>query len=327
MVQNEQSSRKPDPKVRPSRDGDPIGPFLHFLMAECGVSPNTLAAYRADITRFSRWRQKFAPGPIEKVGIGTLTGYVDYLGLHDLAPSSICRHLASLSTFFRFLIEEGRLAENVAKLLIAPKLWDRLPTVLGPLAVETLLATPSAETVLGRRDRAALETLYATGCRASEVTSLRPRDIDFDSGTVRCIGKGDKERMVPIGTRARQVLADYLRRDRPRLVSRHPESETVFVARSGRPLSRTGLWRIVKTHAQAAGLPSKVSPHTLRHSFATHLLAGGADLRVVQEILGHASIGTTQIYTRVEIGHLLDVHARCHPRGGGGAKPTGLPRD
>lgn len=320
MDSESKATKKKPPRFLPTRNSDPLGPFLHFLMAECRVSPNTLAAYRADIVKFSRWRKAEAPGPIEAVEIGMLAGYVDYLGMLDLAPSTICRHLASLSTFFRFLIDEGRISENVAKLLVAPKLWDRLPTVLGPATVETLLTTPSAETMLGRRDRAALETLYATGCRASEVTALRPTDIDFESGTVRCIGKGDKERVVPIGVRAREVLLAYLKGDRPRLVSRCPTTETVFVARSGRPLSRSGLWQIVKTHALAAGLPSKVSPHTLRHSFATHLLAGGADLRVVQEILGHSSIGTTQIYTRVEIGHLLDVHSRCHPRGGGASK-------
>ena len=302
------------PSIRPSRDGDPLGAFLHYLMAECGVSPNTLAAYRSDISKFSRWRRSHAPGPIGEVSIGTLAGYVDELGLHDLAPSSICRHLASLSTFFRYLIQEGKIEENVAKLLIAPRLWDRLPTVLGPSAVETLLNAPSPESALGRRDRAALETLYATGCRASEVTSLRPSDVDFEAGTVRCIGKGDRERMVPIGVRAREALDTYLRRDRPAMAARGSGTDLIFVTRMGRPLGRTGLWRIVKTHARNSGLPARVSPHTMRHSFATHLLAGGADLRVVQEILGHASIGTTQIYTRVEISQLLDVHARFHPR-------------
>ena len=308
---------KPSPKrplMRPIRDGDPLGAFLHYLMAECGVSPNTLAAYRSDISKFIRWRREHAPGPIGDVGIGTLAGYVDELGLHDLAPSSICRHLASLSTFFRYLIQEGMIQENVAKLLVAPKLWDRLPTVLGPSAVETLLNAPSPETSLGRRDRAALETLYATGCRASEVASLRPGDIDEQSGTLRCIGKGDRERMVPIGGRALEALRTYLRGDRPAMAARGPGTDVVFVTRMGRPIGRTGLWRIVKTHALASGLPARVSPHTMRHSFATHLLAGGADLRVVQEILGHASIGTTQIYTRVEISQLLDVHARYHPR-------------
>jgi integrase/recombinase XerD len=293
---------------------DPIGSFLHYLMSECGVSPNTLAAYRSDIMRFNGWRKVHAPGPLAELDIADLTGYVDHLSGAGLAPSSVGRHLASLSTFFRFLIFDGRLSENVAKLLVAPTVWDRLPTVLGPAAVERLLAAPDGATRLGRRDRAALETLYATGCRASEVVGLRPTDLDLVAGVARCVGKGDKERIVPLGSRARSALSDYLTRDRPALVARRRETATVFVARSGRPLSRVGLWRIVKTHSLAAGLPPTVSPHTLRHSFATHLLAGGADLRAVQEMLGHASIATTQIYTRVELSRLRAVHEKFHPR-------------
>jgi integrase/recombinase XerD len=304
--------------VRPDPQRDPIGPFLHYLMAECGVSANTLAAYRSDITRFARWRKLHAQGPLESIDISTLTGYVDYLGQCGLAPSSVCRHLASLSTFFRYLIFDGRLAANAAKLLVAPAVWDRLPTVLGPSDVDRLLSTPSRDTRLGRRDRAALETLYATGCRASEVVGLRPGDLDLTQGTARCVGKGDKERLVPLGSRAREALGVYLRHDRLALIARRPETETVFVSRTGRPLSRIGLWRVVKSQARAAGLPETVTPHTLRHSFATHLLAGGADLRAVQEMLGHASIATTQIYTRVEMSRLLDVHARFHPRGQSG---------
>jgi integrase/recombinase XerD len=307
------------PLPRPDPDRDPLGPFLHYLMAECGVSPNTLAAYRADTACFIRWRKEHAPGPLADVGIATLTGYVDHLARSGLAPSSIGRHLASLSTFFRYLIFEGKLSENVAKLLIAPMVWDRLPSVLGPSAVERLLEAPDASTRLGRRDRAALETLYATGCRASEVVGLRPRDLDFLRGTARCVGKGDKERIVPLGSRAREALEAYLANDRPALVARHPDTEVVFVGRSGRPMSRVGLWHVVKTHAREAGLPEGVSPHTLRHSFATHMLAGGADLRIVQEMLGHVSIATTQIYTRVELGRLREVHARFHPRGTGNA--------
>jgi integrase/recombinase XerD len=300
--------------LRPDPHRDPIGLFLHYLMAECGVSPNTLAAYRSDLAKFAKWRKAHAPGPLPKLDIETLVGYVEHLNQSGLAPRSLSRHLASLSTYFRFLIFEGRLTENIARLLVAPAVWDRLPMVLGPPAVERLLNTPSVATRLGRRDRAALETLYATGCRASEVVSLRPRDLDLQTGTARCIGKGDKERLVPLGQRARQALEVYLRRDRPALVARRPETETVFVSKSGRPLSRMSLWRIVKMHALAAGLPGKVSPHTLRHSFATHLLAGGADLRAVQEMLGHASIATTQVYTRVEMSQLLAVHDRFHPR-------------
>lgn len=302
------------PAYRPARNQDPVGPFLHYLMAECGVSPHTLAAYRSDLMRFLGWRREHAPGPIEALDVAILRGYVDHLAGSGLAPSSISRHLASLSTFFRYLVLEGKLTDNIAKLLTAPALWDRLPVVLGPSAVERLLAAPSAETRLGRRDRAALETLYATGCRASEVVGLRPCDLDLEAGLARCVGKGDKERRVPMGTRAREALAAYLKHDRPYLLARHPETEAVFVTRAGKPLSRMGLWRIVKQSAAAAGLSPEVSPHTLRHSFATHLLAGGADLRAVQEMLGHASIATTQVYTRVELSRLRQVHAKFHPR-------------
>lgn len=294
-----------------------LGSFLYYLMAECGSSPNTLAAYRSDLARFTAWRARHAPGPIERLTIRELVKYVDHLVERGLAASSIGRHLASLSTYFRFLIFEGHVEENLAQLLVAPAVWDRLPTVLGPVAVDRLLSAPSAETRLGRRDRAVLETLYATGCRASEVSGLRPSDIDLARGTARCVGKGDKQRIVPLGRRAREAVQAYLQNDRPALVARRPETATVFVARTGRPLSRIALWRVVKQHARAAGLPDSISPHTLRHSFATHMLAGGADLRVVQEILGHASIGTTQIYTRVEMSRLLQVHAQFHPRATG----------
>ncbi len=300
--------------VRPDAHADPIGPFLHYLMAECGLAANTLAAYRSDVARFSRWRKKAAPGPLAHLKIGDLTGYVDHLVQAGLAPSSIGRNLAALSTFYRYLIYDGKLADNVAKLLIAPAVWDRLPVVLGPASVERLLATPNSGTMLGRRDIAALETLYATGCRASEVVGLRLGDLDLARGSARCIGKGNKERLVPLGGKAREALTAYLHQDRPVLMAARPAISQVFVTVRSRPLSRAGLWKIVKTHALAAGLSADVSPHTLRHSFATHLLAGGADLRVVQEMLGHVSIATTQIYTRVELSHLQAVHARFHPR-------------
>jgi integrase/recombinase XerD len=302
---------------------EPIGPFLHYLMAECGVSPHTLAAYRADLMRFFRWRRTEAPGPLASLDAPALGRYVDSLNQRGLAPKSVCRHLASLSTFFRFLIFEGRLQENVARLMVAPSIWDRLPTVLSPDAACRLLETPSPLTRLGRRDRAALETLYATGCRASEVVGLRPVDLDLKAGMARCIGKGNKERRVPLGATAIRALAAYLEGDRPALVLNKPRVDAVFVSKSGRALSRIGLWQIVKRHAQAAGLNPEVSPHTLRHSFATHVLARGADLRVVQELLGHRSIATTQIYTRVELSKLRDVHARFHPRSH--AMPTAEP--
>jgi integrase/recombinase XerD len=273
-----------------------------------------LAAYRSDLMRFVRWRKAAAPGPLANLDVAMLGGYVESLQESGLSARSICRHLASLSTFFRFLVVERRLADNVAKLLVAPAVWDRLPTVLNPAAVDRLLGAPDVQTRLGRRDRAVLETLYATGCRASEVAGLRPVDLDLQAGLLRCVGKGNKERQVPLGSRAIAALEDYLRRDRPALVARKPRTTTVFVSKSGRPLSRNALWAVVKRSARQAGLPSAVSPHTLRHSFATHLLAGGADLRVVQEMLGHVSIATTQVYTRVELSRLRKVHAQFHPR-------------
>ena len=300
--------------ARPAREREPVGPFLHYLMAECGVSPHTLAAYRSDLMRFIRWRKSEAAGPLASLDAPALGRYVDTLHQDGLAPSSVCRHLASLSTFFRFLIFEGRLQENVAKLMVAPSIWDRLPTVLSPAATNRLLEAPSPLTRLGRRDRAALETLYATGCRASEVVGLRPVDLDLKAGMARCVGKGNKERRVPLGSNAIQALATYLERDRPALLVNKPHTTAVFVSKSGRPLSRIALWQIVKRHARSAGLSIDVSPHTLRHSFATHILSRGADLRVVQELLGHRSIATTQIYTRVELSRLRDVHARYHPR-------------
>lgn len=296
---------------------DPVGGFLYYLMAECGVSPHTLAAYRCDLMKFLRWRQDEAQGPIGELGIAGLSKYVDYLGRRELAPSSVARHLASLSTFFRYLVMEGQVTENLASLLGSPALWDRLPMVLSPAQVSQLIESPRTDTRLGRRDRAALETLYATGCRASEVAGLKPGDLDLERGTVRCIGKGDKQRLVPLGARARAAIKDYLQLDRLALQSHGgggvPE---MFLTSRGKVLSRVALWRIVKKHARAAGLPDSISPHTLRHSFATHLLAGGADLRAVQEMLGHASIATTQIYTRVEMSRLLEVHHLFHPRGG-----------
>ncbi len=300
--------------AQPAREREPVGPFLHYLMAECGVSPNTLAAYRSDLMRFVRWRKTQPTRPLASLDALALGGYVDMLHGQGLAPSSVCRHLASLSTFFRFLVFEGRLHENVAKLLVAPSVWDRLPTVLSPAATISLLERPDPLSRLGRRDRAALETLYATGCRASEVVGLRPVDLDLKAGTARCVGKGNKERQVPLGSNAILALAAYLERDRPALLLKNPQTGAVFVSKSGRPLSRIALWQIVKRHARSAGLHGDVSPHTLRHSFATHLLSRGADLRVVQEMLGHASIATTQIYTRVELSRLREVHARYHPR-------------
>lgn len=303
------SSALPSPN-----DSDPIGPFLHYLLAECGFSTNTLAAYRADIMHFVRWRKSKRCGPLASLDVESLGQYFDHIHRKGLSPKSVSRHLASLSTFYRYLILEGLASENLARVLVAPAVWDRLPNVLSPSAIDRLLDAPDPSSRLGQRDRAVLETLYATGCRASEVAGLLVHDLDLRQGAVRCIGKGNKQRIVPLGSRARLALGNYLDHVRPILQAHGLPTSVIFLNQRGRPLSRIGVWRIVKRHARGCGLPAKASPHTLRHSFATHMLAGGADLRVVQELLGHASIATTQVYTRVEMSRLLEVHRTCHPR-------------
>lgn len=302
-----------------------VGAFLHFLMGECGLSENTLAAYRVDVMRFLKWRTKTGNRDVGSLRLTDLSDYVSWLHDQNLAPKSIARNLAALSSFFRFEISEGRAQENLVKLIDAPKLWDRLPTVLSPTAVDRLLAVPVTGTMKGDRARAVLETLYASGCRVSEVAGLRMGDLDLDNGWLRCIGKGNKQRLVPIGTKGREALTHYLNTWRPQLLTKSKEPiDRVFLSNRGRQVSRNAIWKLVKTSAIQAGLSPNVSPHTLRHSFATHLLAGGADLRVVQELLGHSSIATTQLYTRVEVGRLKQVHAQCHPRSNI-ARPTELP--
>jgi integrase/recombinase XerD len=232
-----------------------------------------------------------------------------------LSPPSIARHLVALKIFYRFLRTEERTDQSTVELLCSPALWERIPQVLSPEAVERLLGAPNSQDRFFLRDRAMLETLYATGSRASEVTGLKLQDLYLDSGFCKCLGKGNKQRIVPLGHPARDALRAYLGDLRPALVRVAPECSWVFVSRGGRSLTREMLWTLVKKYAHRAGLSDRVSPHTLRHSFATHLLAGGADLRTVQELLGHANIRTTQHYTHVDRGRLKAVHKRFHPRG------------
>jgi len=292
-----------------------VGAFLHFLMGECGLSENTLAAYRVDVMRFMRWMSATNRSEPDKLRMTDLADYVAWLHGQNLSPKSIARNLAALSSFFRFEISEGRAHENLVKLIDAPKLWERLPTVLSPSAVESMLEVPVAGTLRGDRSRAILETLYATGCRVSEVAGLRLGDLDFEEGWLRCIGKGNKQRLVPIGQKGREALEHYLKRWRPDLAAKSAvATDRAFLSNRGKAVSRNAIWKLVKRSAIEAGLTGNVSPHTLRRSFATHLLAGGADLRVVQELLGHASIATTQLYTRVEVSRLKKVHADFHPR-------------
>ena len=294
---------------------DDITAFRNYLTAERGMAVNTVLAYNRDLDRFAQWVAGGGLADPLAPSIRELTDYLGHLRDEKLAPPSVARHLVSLKMFFRFLRLEERVSEAAVELLESPALWERIPHVLSPANVEKLLAAPQPGDRFFLRDRALLETLYATGSRASEVVGLRLEDTYLDSAFVKCFGKGSKQRVVPLGRKAVEALRSYLGEQRGALVKAAGDAPWVFVSRGGKALSREMLWVIVKKYVARAGLGGRVSPHTLRHSFATHLLSGGADLRTVQELLGHASIQTTQIYTHVDRDRLRSVHRKFHPRG------------
>lgn len=303
---------KPLGQVAPAKQVGSVEAFQDYLRRECQAPENTLQAYGRDMRRFVEWLKGRTPA---KLSVRDLSDYLGWLGEKGLAPASIHRQLASLRVYFRFLQLEGVIASSQADLLSAPKLWRHLPAVLTQEQVERLLSSPTAAQRYFRRDRAILELLYATGCRASEVAGLMLRDVNLQERTCRVLGKGNKQRVVLLGSRAVAAIETYLEGDRPKLAARgKPAAENLFLSRSGKPFRREAIWKLVDFHVKAIGLPEGVSPHTLRHSFATHLLSGGADLRQVQEMLGHSSIATTQIYTHVDSTRLKKVHSAFHPR-------------
>jgi integrase/recombinase XerD len=300
--------------------------FVHYLTAERGLSPHTVAAYQRDMAKFVAWIAEAKPRDYLDPTLRELAGYLAYLHEANLAAPSVARHLASLRMFYRFLRLEERASPAAVDLLGSPKLWERVPQVLSPTAVDDLLNAPQPGDRFFLRDRALLEVLYATGCRASEVVGLRVEDVYLDSGFCKCLGKGSKQRVVPLGRPAVAALRNYLQDRGSRIEDRGPiaplnpqsailnPSGLVFASKSGRPLTRIVLWQLVKKYCKRAGLPPSTHPHTLRHSFATHLLSGGADLRSVQELLGHASIRTTQHYTHIDRTRLKAIHQKYHPR-------------
>jgi integrase/recombinase XerD len=296
-----------------------IAAFRHYLQSERGMSNNTVQAYGRDLDRFSAWAATVRFTEYTRPTLKDLARYLAFLHDENLAPPSVARHLVALKMFYRFLRLEERADASAVDLLGSPKLWQRIPQVLSPQAVDELLRAPQPGDRFHLRDRALLETLYATGCRASEVVSLKVADVYLDAGFCKCFGKGGKQRVVPLGRPAVAALREYLGTvgggDNPATVRSPLPTAHVFATKSGRPLTRIHLWAIVKKYCRRAGLPATVSPHTLRHSFATHLLAGGADLRTVQELLGHASIRTTQHYTHVDRDRLKALHRKFHPRG------------
>jgi integrase/recombinase XerD len=293
---------------------DDIQAFRHYIQAERGLAANTLLAYGRDLDRFAQWVAGGGLASYLAPTLRDLSHYLEYLRAEGLAPASVARHLVALKMFYRFLRLEERTSESTVDLLSSPALWERIPQVLSPEAVTRLLDSPQPADRFFLRDRALLETLYATGSRASEVVGLRSADLHLDAGFCKCFGKGSKQRIVPLGRPAVNALRTYLEQLRPRLV-RSADAPWVFVSRGGRALTREMLWVLVKKYVRRAGLNARVSPHTLRHSFATHLLAGGADLRTVQELLGHANIRTTQQYTHVDRDRLRAIHRQFHPRG------------
>ncbi|MCH2115142.1 MAG: site-specific tyrosine recombinase XerD [Pirellulales bacterium] len=287
--------------------------FSDYLRSECHLAANTVEAYARDLARFFLWldgRQ------IPQLKVSELAAYPAWLIAVPLAPKSVARHVASLKVFFKFLQLEGALADNQADLLGSPKLWQRVPHVLSEQQVTRLLAAPKRGDPFWRRDQAILELLYATGCRVSELATMRLRDLCLKEHFCKCHGKGDKQRMVPLGLRAVNAAQCYLEKERPDLAAKgSPTSDRIFLSARGQGLRRERLWELVKKYAARVGIGAEISPHSLRHSFATHLLAGGADLRQVQELLGHASIATTQLYTHVDHTRLKQVHKAFHPRG------------
>ncbi len=296
---------------------DDVQAFRHYIRSERGLADNTLLAYTRDLERFARWAEKGLADYLNPT-LRELAGYLGHLREEEgLAPSSTARHLVALKVFYRFLRLEERTSQGTVDLLASPTLWERIPQVLSPENVNKLLDAPLAVDRHYLRDRALLETLYATGSRASEVVGLKTADLHLDAGFCKCFGKGSKQRIVPLGRVAINALRAYQEKQRPQLIQASPDTPWVFVSRGGKKLTREMLWVLVKKYVKRAGLPGKVSPHTLRHSFATHLLAGGADLRTVQELLGHASIQTTQHYTHVDRDRLRAIHKKFHPRGGG----------
>jgi integrase/recombinase XerD len=287
--------------------------FFDHLRVEAGLAENTLRAYRRDLDAFARFLEGLGLRSFRISRSEPIHRYLSGRRTKGASPASLARNLAAVRMLYRFLAAEGRVPRDPAAAIEPPKRWRRLPASLRREEVAQLLRAPEGDAPLARRDRALFETLYATGARISEALGLRLGDARLDLGLLRLRGKGGRERLVPLAERSAAVLRAWIEEGRPRLL-RGRDTDRVFVSRSGRPLDRHQAMRRLAAAARSAGLRKRLSPHALRHSFATHLLEGGADLRVVQELLGHASISSTQIYTHVEGSRIKELHRRFHPR-------------
>ena len=291
----------------------PVSEFLSYCRIECGFAPATLAAYATDLNQLARWLVPRGSGGWDQLDLATISAHLRDLAQRGLALASIARHVATIRVFARFLEATGRAKADWAQWLTQPASAHLLPGVLNQEQIESLLAAPRPDHDLYLRDVALLELLYASGLRATELAELDCQRLHLDLAVARVLGKGNRERIVPVGAPAIAAASRYLDGLRPRLLRLVGPTDRLLLSRTGRPMTRVAVWQIVTRHARAAGL-ADVHPHTLRHSFATHLLAGGADLRVVQELLGHANIRTTQVYTHVDATRLKEVIRKHHPR-------------
>jgi integrase/recombinase XerD len=293
---------------------DLIGEFINYLSVERGLASNTLESYGRDLHQYYAYlHTKTRLMSLQEASRANVISYLLQMEKQGKSPATIARRLAALKSFYQFLTRENLVERDPTANLESPKLDRKLPKVLTVREVELLLRQPKTGATGGLRDKAMLEVLYATGIRVSELVSLTTPDVNLEMHYLRCLGKGSKERLVPVGSIACQAVADYLTLSRPKLV-KDPGERSLFVNHHGKRMTRQGFWKIVKKYATEAGVKKSITPHTLRHSFATHLLENGADVRAVQEMLGHADISTTQVYTHVSRGRLRDVYKNSHPR-------------
>lgn len=290
-----------------------IDAFLNYILVERGLSKNTVSSYRDDLKAYREFITQRGKSSLAQTSKDDISGFMFYQKDKGISANSISRRLAAIKSFYRFLVRERFLKADPTSLIDSPKLWKKVPDTLSLNEVEALLNSPDTKHPQGARDKAILEALYATGMRVSEASNLKIDNVNLDIGFLRCIGKGDKERVIPLGKKAVAGIKKYLENARPGLLN-GAASDYLFLNRFGKKLSRQSIWKMVQRYTRHALIKKHIKPHILRHSFATHLLERGADLRSVQEMLGHANISTTQIYTHVNKERLKSIHKMFHPR-------------